>query len=259
MKMPKLPKIAFPRRQKKLQVSTVAPRRAAPADNYYGEEPKTNLSSAFVVVLILHVVAVGGIYAFNSIKAARAPIPPVATTTPSVPPALAKTVPVAPPPLPAVAAPATGPTQVASLFSPISKNRVHQVKSGDNLTRIAGQYNVTVADLEEANGIKNANELRVGQTLTIPVAKPATKATPIVAPDPRKAAFLAAAANATPEVTATSKGGSKTYTVVKGDTATSIAQRFGTTPTALLKLNKIDDPKKMQLGQTLILPPKKSN
>jgi hypothetical protein len=37
----------------------------------YDDEPQTKLSSAFVVVLILHVVAVGGIYAFNSIKAHR--------------------------------------------------------------------------------------------------------------------------------------------------------------------------------------------
>jgi hypothetical protein len=71
MKMPKLPRIAFPRRPKKLHAATAAARRA-PADDYYDEEPKTNLSSAFIVVLILHVVAVGGIYTFNSIRAARA-------------------------------------------------------------------------------------------------------------------------------------------------------------------------------------------
>ena len=38
-------------------------------DDY--EEPTTKLSTAFVVVLVLHLVAVGGIYAFHSIKAKR--------------------------------------------------------------------------------------------------------------------------------------------------------------------------------------------
>src|SRR6187455_3233725 len=44
---------------------------ASTADAYDDEEPQTKLTSAFVVVLILHVVAVGGIYAFNQIKASR--------------------------------------------------------------------------------------------------------------------------------------------------------------------------------------------
>ena len=70
MKMPKLPKIAF-RSPPEASARHATARRAPAADDYYDEEPKTNLSSAFVVVLILHVVAVGGIYAFNSIKAAR--------------------------------------------------------------------------------------------------------------------------------------------------------------------------------------------
>src|SRR5215218_9617458 len=43
---------------------------ASTAD-YDDDEPQTKLTSAFVVVLVLHVVAVGGIYAFNQIKASR--------------------------------------------------------------------------------------------------------------------------------------------------------------------------------------------
>ena len=203
MKMPKL-KIAFPRRQKKLQASTAAARRPAGTDDYYDEEQKTNLSSAFVVVLILHLVAVGGIYAFNSIKAARTPVSPPAPSAPIIPALIAKNSP--PPAVASVTKP-----QAASLFPPT------------------------------------------------PVEKaPVKPATPTVVQDPRKAAFLAATRDATPTVAATAKAGAKTYIVVKGDTPTSIANRFGTTPDALLKLNKISDAKKMQLGQTLTLPPKKT-
>jgi LysM repeat protein len=39
----------------------------------YGPEPNMKLSHAFLVVLLLHVIAVGGIYAFNSLKASKAP------------------------------------------------------------------------------------------------------------------------------------------------------------------------------------------
>jgi len=65
----KLSAVLTPRPKKRLQATARAARPAM--DNYDDEEPTTKLSSAFVVVLILHVVAVGGIYAFNSIKASR--------------------------------------------------------------------------------------------------------------------------------------------------------------------------------------------
>ena len=44
----------------------------------------------------------------------------------------------------------------------------------------------------------------------------------------------------------------------KNDTATSIAKRFGVTVDDLLKLNKVTDPKKLQLGQALKIPTKKN-
>jgi LysM repeat protein len=48
------------------------------------------------------------------------------------------------------------------------------------------------------------------------------------------------------------------YTVKKGDTPTSIAHSFGLTAEELLKANRITDPKKLQPGQTLKVPPRKS-
>ena len=37
------------------------------------EEPNMKFSHALIVVLALHVIAVGGVFAFNSIKAGKAP------------------------------------------------------------------------------------------------------------------------------------------------------------------------------------------
>ena len=254
MKKLNLPKFSFPRRTKKLQATT-ATRRAPAAESYYDEEPKTNLSSAFIVVLILHVVAVGGIYTFNSIRASR-PQKKADTSANSAasvaPPLIPKTTP-ATTPAPETAAQKSAP-------APVSKTNVHHVQSGDTLTKIAALHNVTVSDLEATNGLKTGGVLRAGQVLTIPAVKSAPKpAAPAVVQDSRKAAFLSTRTETAPTVAATANTATRAYTVVKGDTPTSIAKKFNMTSTDLLKLNKMDDPKKMQIGQTLKVPAAKKN
>ncbi len=47
------------------------------------------------------------------------------------------------------------------------KNVSHTVKSGENLTKIASKYGVSVDDIKKANNIKNDN-IQAGATLTIP-------------------------------------------------------------------------------------------
>ena len=79
-------------------------------------------------------------------------------------------------------------------------------------------------------------------------------AAPTVVQDSRKAAFLASKTDEAPAVSATANPAARAYTVAKGDTPTSIAKKFGTTSTDLLKLNKIDDPKKIRTGQILKIP-----
>jgi peptidoglycan endopeptidase LytE len=250
--MPKLPKFTLPRRTKKLRATATAARRAPATDSYYDEEPRTNLSTAFIVVLVLHVVAVGGIYAFNSIHAARQ-----SREQKSV---LNKSTPAAPKPAPE---PPKAATQSAAATAPVSKANVYHVQPGDTLTRIAAMHSTTVAELEALNDIKNANGLRAGQVLTIPPAKSASKpVAPAAVIPPGKSAFLAKV-ESTPAPAATPKPGTspsasgRTYVVAKGDTPTSIAKKFGTTASELLKLNKVDDPKKVQIGQTLKVPAKK--
>ncbi len=48
-----------------------------------------------------------------------------------------------------------------------SKPVKHKVKSGENLTKIAKRYGVTVDQLRSANNI-SGDDIRAGQTLTIP-------------------------------------------------------------------------------------------
>ena len=250
----KLPKIKFPSRPKKLQATTAARRNPA-AENYYDEEPKTNLSSAFIVVLVLHIVAVGGIYAFNSIRASRPPresknVAPVANSvgTPLAPKATPAPEPVVAKPAPAKSAPA-----------PVSKLNVYHVIAGDTLTKIAAMNGVSVADLAEINGLKTGALLQPNQTLNLPAVKSAAKpaALPVVQ-DLRKAAFLAAKTEEPPKVAATASTKGTTYIVAKDETPTSIAKKFNTTAAEILKLNNIEDPKKVRVGQLLKIPAKKN-
>jgi LysM repeat protein len=47
---------------------------------------------------------------------------------------------------------------------------VHVVKSGEHLAEIAGRYGVRVEDIVQANGLQDANTIRAGQPLTIPLS-----------------------------------------------------------------------------------------
>ena len=51
---------------------------------------------------------------------------------------------------------------------PPSGGRVHIVRPGENLFRIALMYNVTIQDIARANGIVNPRYIYVGQRLVIP-------------------------------------------------------------------------------------------
>jgi membrane-bound lytic murein transglycosylase D len=56
---------------------------------------------------------------------------------------------------------------------------------------------------------------------------------------------------------ASAETASRTYTVAKGDNPVSIAKKMGVSSEELLKLNGLEDPKKLQIGQVLKVPAKK--
>jgi LysM repeat protein len=250
----KLSAVLSPRPKKKLQ-ATAARAARRPVEEYDDEEPTTNLSSAFVVVLILHVVAVGGIYAFNSIKASRRghePMVAPAEQTSATPqtanvqsedstaePAPKQTAaPASHPAADAAPIPAGAPTKPTT-------SHTYQVKAGDNFAKVALAYGVTPAQIMEANHLKEGAVLHQGQTLIIPAKTERTAENHKEESTPRQADVPS---------TTTTPG---FYTVKKGDTPTSIAHKHGLTVEELLKANKITDPKKLQVGQTLKVPPRK--
>src|SRR5881394_1476770 len=80
MRLPSL----FP--SKKLRATTARRSLGVPDEMDYEEmsEPNMKLSRALLIVLVLHVVAVAGIIAFNTIKSRQAAVPPVSSSKPNV-------------------------------------------------------------------------------------------------------------------------------------------------------------------------------
>jgi LysM repeat protein len=229
-------------RKPRTRLQASASRLTQPAYDDYEEEPTTKLSTAFVVVLVLHLVAVGGIYAFHSIKAHRreadgtavAANPGVSRKTVSAQAAGVAAVDSKAAAQAVTAKPAVVATQTAA--TPTSAPPVPQaVQPAAPKPAASGG----VVDKSQAT------------TQTVPSA---------VLPQPKAAApspVAAAPKNATPSGTAPSESSGRTYTVVKGDNPVTIAKKMGVNSEELLKLNGLDDPKKLQIGQVLKVPAKR--
>lgn len=115
----------------------------------------------------------------------------------------------------------------------------YTVVSGDSLSKIAKQFDTTVAALKAANGLKS-DSIRVGQKLVLP----GTSAT-------GAATMPTGASTAAPSM---SNAGGTTYEVASGDTLGKIAGNYGVTVDALMKANNITDPRKLRIGQKLVIP-----
>lgn len=180
MKMPSLLK------RKKLN-ATAARRRTLglPDGMDYEEmaEPNMKLSRALLIVLLLHIVAVAGIIAFNTMKTREAASPGSLETT-----ALPNE-------------PSTSPLPVTE---PVAA-------APNDITKVAVRT--------ETNAPEKAAEH----------PKPSPKSSGVV-------------------------DSGKTYVVVKGDNPVTIARHLHVNYDALLELNQIDDPRKLQIGQKLHLP-----
>ncbi|NLF28953.1 MAG: LysM peptidoglycan-binding domain-containing protein, partial [Clostridiales bacterium] len=100
--------------------------------------------------------------------------------------------------------------------------QTYTVVRGDTLSGIAARFGTTVAELVRLNNIANPNLIFPGQVLII-------------------------SEGTTPPPTG------QTYTVVRGDTLSGIANRFGTTVAELVRLNGIADPNLIFPGQILII------
>ena len=171
--------------RKTLRATTARRSLGVPDEMDYEEmsEPNMKLSRALLIVLVLHVVAVAGIIAFNTIKSRQAVVPPVtntkATVAKSAAPAVASsestskprdesatTKPVVKEERKAI------PVKPVAETSPKSENKkTYVVAKGDTPVSIAKKFKITSDQLLTANKIEDAHKLKVGQRLVIPVKK----------------------------------------------------------------------------------------
>ncbi len=117
-------------------------------------------------------------------------------------------------------------TSIAALAQDERDSRftVHVVQRGENLFRIALQYDLFVEQVATANGITDSNSITVGQRLIIPLSTAAWD-------------------------------GRLTHTVSAGETLASIAAAYSRTEAELLALNRLESTAAIYVGQELVIVP----
>ena len=184
MKRLKIPRLFNP---KKMLAATARRASAASAGmDFEGiPEPNMKLSRALLIVLLLHVVAVSGIIAFNAIKTReRAFVPPTSTETENKSADLTGAANHADTANARVAVaqkendrqqdpkPSHSPAKDEEAKTLSSSGKTYIVKKGDNPVAIAKKLKVSYSGLMALNHLDDPRKLQIGQKLLIP--KPAT-------------------------------------------------------------------------------------
>ena len=163
----KLPRLRLKKRPKKLRATAVRRSvRASTADYDEMAEPNMKLSRALLIVLILHVVAVSGIIAFNAIKtrqgstsySAGAPVVSTSPTKSAAPVASASA---------AAAEPEIRRAHAVTKAAEDS-HKTYTVQKGENPVIIAKKLHVSYDELLALNHIDDPRKLKIGQKLLVP-------------------------------------------------------------------------------------------
>jgi len=147
-------------------------------------------------------------------------------------------------------------------FSEFPGTLTHVVRSGDSIASLASLYGSSIAAILSANSLPANAQLSSGQILLIPVS------IPNVVPPTRPAVLIATPTAVIPPI----GSGVNTpappqpiptnapaivafeYTVQRGDSLWTIAQRFRTTTATLVQINGIANPNSLKPGQRLFVP-----
>jgi LysM repeat protein len=186
----KIPRLLRLPRPKKLRAATARRSAGGSAELDYGQmsEPNMKLSRALLIVLLLHVVAVAGIIAFNAIK-----------------------------------------TRKSSLaLAPLAANTENNLAAES----VGSAINPDASNPRSA--VVPRNEVKTSRSLSKPIAKDEL---------PKSSEDEKAPASS-----------GKVYTVVKGDNPVTIAKKLKVSYGDLIALNHIEDPRKLQIGQKLLIP-----
>lgn len=130
----------------------------------------------------------------------------------------------------------------------------YKVQSGDSLTNLASQYNISIADLAKANNLSVTSNLLIGQTITIPGS------------GSESTSSTASSSNTSANTTRTSSSSSSskanytgTYKVKAGDGLINLAREYGVSTAELAEANNISPTAGLFVGQTLKVPNTKAS
>ncbi len=146
----------------------------------------------------------------------------------------------APAPVPDASVPVSKPSTVCKVPAGGS---VYTVKNGDILGRIARSHGVSVRAIMEANSLKSADRIRVGQKLYIPAPSVASK---------KQSTSCTKTVKAKKSLPA--RDGFVVYTIQNGDILGRIAIRHHTTQKAIREANAGLNPDRIRVGQQLYIP-----
>lgn len=202
MKIPRL------LRQNKLWAATARRSSAASAGMDLEEMPEPNmkLSRALLIVLLLHVVAVSGIIAFNAIKTRESAFVPA-----SLPNAEPKP-----------SATAGAQTHVEGAKARLSEVQKENAAGEDTKPSHSPSKISSKDDRESAASVANQSSRKATANREAAAVKPVSSG--------------------------------KTYVVKKGDNPVTIAKKLKISYDDLIALNHIEDPRKLRVGQKLLIP-----
>ncbi len=146
--------------------------------------------------------------------------------------------------------------------------KTHRVAPGESLWKISRLYNVTVAELAEANELDQNAILSVGKVLVIPPRGATSKVKKVEekikvaepAPRPEEASpemigEIAAAETPPPaEEIVEVAAEPRKHVVQKGESLWSIAKNYGVPMEKLVEVNELEDPSKLKTGQVILIP-----
>lgn len=131
---------------------------------------------------------------------------------------------------------------------------------GKQLADLAQRSELQTKQIETLNGeLTRLNEVLLSRGAVPPsspspvAARPAVSAAPAVITNPEPA-VVKPAEPVVPDAPTFAPDGTPTHVIKRGETLTAIARQHGTTVSELLRINKIEDERKLQIGQTLLLP-----
>lgn len=143
---------------------------------------------------------------------------------------------------------------------------LHKVRPGQTLAHIARQHGTTSAALARLNGLKAGGQIRVGQTVRVPVrtgTETERQLAVVQQGTDRSITGQQASLKAGGTGMARSKKSTKrvvkkpayvTHKVLQGQTLHQIARQYNTTPAVLRRLNGVSNVRRLQAGQILRVP-----